>query len=646
MKIRQQEADMQSIWQPLLANLAVIAIAISLWTSLYDWVRDIARGRMSIAFGLMSGVVSIAVMANPFEIAPGIFFDLRVVPVALAGFFSGLTGGLIAALMAILFRIWMGGVGVELGIFGILIALVMSVYLKRRQGTAPPVYQDIFNLGLANAGGSIVALAAMPAEHFTQLFERGALPGVTLVVVAIFLSGTSLVLKGRQRAMARANEVYSAIVDALPDCLNAKDAEGRFLIANPATARLMGAASKFDLIGKTDADFLTSETAAEFLSHERAVIQLGRAQTLEQKFQQTDGSIAWLSTLKVPFPNADGREIGLISHNRDITPHKQLELSLREAQSRLSDALTHMADGLLMFDGEGRLVLCSERFRMMFNAPSEYFLVGTPFRAVLKEAGRCFGIQIPQDIAEAEWYSQEEARVAKLEMSEFKVASGRWYLTRHARVDSGGWLTLFSDITEVKRQKQELLDLNAKLEVLARIDGLTSLTNRKTFDEKLYVEFARSQRHGNALGLLIADVDRFKAYNDTYGHPEGDLCLQAVAECLQRVGRRPTDVVARYGGEEFVAIFPEVGEQGMQLLAEQFRQAVQDMQRVHTGSEKRVVTVSVGVAVMSKDTELRGPGDLVRAADEALYRAKAAGRNCVRTASLPSANTLQEQKAS
>jgi len=637
---------MLPIWQPLLANLAVIAIAISLWTSLYDWVREIVRGRMGIAFGLMCGAISIAVMAIPFQIAPGIFFDLRVVPVALAGFFSGLTGGLIAAPMAILFRISMGGVGVESGIIGILIAMGISVLLNRRQGGTPPSFQDIFNLGLANAGGSIVALLGLPAGHFEYLFDRGALPGVTLVITALFLSGTSLVLKSRQRAMARANEIYSAIMDALPDCLNAKDAEGRFLIANPATARLMGAASKFDLIGKTDADFYTSETAAEFQLHERAVLDLGKPQMLEQRFHLRDGSVAWLSTLKVPFPGADGREIGLISHNRDITPHKQLELNLLEAQSRLSDALTHMADGLLMFDGNNRLALCSERFRTMFDIPDDLFLVGTPFRTVLRQAGECFGFDLPPGVTDEEWFAHEEARVAKLEMTEFKLATGRWYLTRHGRVDGGGWLTLFSDITDAKRQKQELLDLNAKLEILARVDGLTGLTNRKTFDEKLYAEFARSQRHGNPLGLLMADVDRFKAYNDTYGHPEGDICLQAVAECLKRCGRRATDVVARYGGEEFVAIFPEVGEQGMQVIAEQFRQAVKDLQRAHAGSEKGVVTVSVGVAVMTRDIDLRGPGDFVRAADDALYLAKDAGRDCVRTASMMPADVLPDQKAS
>jgi diguanylate cyclase (GGDEF)-like protein len=338
--------------------------------------------------------------------------------------------------------------------------------------------------------------------------------------------------------------------------------------------------------------------------------------------------------------------MGIITHNRDITAQKQLELNLAEAQARLSDALTHMADGLVMFNGEGRLVYSSNRFREMFSIPGDVMLTGTPLRAILQQAAEHMGIVLPEGLTAAQWVEEELGRVDRMEATEFQTADGRWFQNRHRAVRDGGWLTVFSDITERKRSEQALIELNAQLEILARTDGLTGLANRKTFDDKLYAEFARSQRHGNMLGLMLVDVDRFKAYNDIYGHPEGDACLKAVADCLKLAARRAPDVVARYGGEEFVAIFPETDEAGMLTIADQFRQSVRSLGRVHLGSEKGVVTVSIGIALMGFQTDFRGPADLLRSADEALYHAKGAGRDCVRVAEMPMHADVKGQKAS
>jgi diguanylate cyclase (GGDEF)-like protein len=282
----------------------------------------------------------------------------------------------------------------------------------------------------------------------------------------------------------------------------------------------------------------------------------------------------------------------------------------------------------------------------MFAIPQTAMLTGTPLKTILQQAVDHMGIILPEGSSAAEWVEEELARVARMESIQFQMSDGRWFQNRHRAVRDGGWLTVFSDITERKRSEQALMQLNAQLEVLARTDGLTGLANRKTFDDKLYAEFARSQRHGNTLGLMLLDVDRFKAYNDIYGHPEGDACLKAVAECLKLSAKRPPDVVARYGGEEFVAIFPETDEAGMLTIAEQLRQSVRGLRRIHVGSEKGVVTVSVGIAVMGPKIDLRGPADLLRVADAALYRAKGAGRDCVRIAEMPTPADAKEQRAS
>lgn len=143
------------------------------------------------------------------------------------------------------------------------------------------------------------------------------------------------------------------------------------------------------------------------------------------------------------------------------------------------------------------------------------------------------------------------------------------------------------------------------------------------------MEWRRSTRTKSPLSLLMVDVDGFKAFNDALGHREGDECLRKVAtiidECVQRAG----DTVARYGGEEFAILLPETTIEGAAVLAERIRAAVEERNIWHPGMPSGRLTVSVGVAAR-RDGDQTEPASLVRAADEALYRAKGDGRNLVR----------------
>lgn len=177
--------------------------------------------------------------------------------------------------------------------------------------------------------------------------------------------------------------------------------------------------------------------------------------------------------------------------------------------------------------------------------------------------------------------------------------------------------------------RDELTHANVRLTELARFDGLTSLANRRYFDETLDQAFAQSARSSLPLALVMLDVDHFKRYNDLYGHPQGDLCLQCVAQAVQSAARRPRDFVARYGGEELAMILPDTDAQGAAVVAEAARAAVAALGLPHAGSEISHVSVSVGIAVHVPSKALQRPQDLLQAADNALYRAKNAGRNTV-----------------
>jgi diguanylate cyclase (GGDEF)-like protein len=165
------------------------------------------------------------------------------------------------------------------------------------------------------------------------------------------------------------------------------------------------------------------------------------------------------------------------------------------------------------------------------------------------------------------------------------------------------------------------------LRSMAFIDGLTGVANRRRFDESLEAEWRQCRRHRFPLALLMIDIDHFKKYNDTYGHLEGDICLQKIASILREQLGRPHDLVARYGGEEFACLLPGVDMEGamhkaQSILEELHRQAIP-----HESSETApFVTISLGVAVSYPGPELLH-GRLVAMADAQLYRAKQEGRN-------------------
>ncbi|PQV44210.1 diguanylate cyclase [Paraburkholderia sp. BL21I4N1] len=177
-------------------------------------------------------------------------------------------------------------------------------------------------------------------------------------------------------------------------------------------------------------------------------------------------------------------------------------------------------------------------------------------------------------------------------------------------------------------QLRRRMRAESELQLLARTDGLTGLNNRRTLGEILDQEWRHARRTRSMFSLLFVDIDRFKVYNDTYGHQAGDDALAAVARCIGANIRRPGDSAARYGGEEFVVVLPDTPPDGASLVAETIRAAIAELGIEHAGSEYGRVTASIGTA--SWDPERGGDvSAVIQAADEALYNAKASGRNCV-----------------
>lgn len=173
---------------------------------------------------------------------------------------------------------------------------------------------------------------------------------------------------------------------------------------------------------------------------------------------------------------------------------------------------------------------------------------------------------------------------------------------------------------------------NELLRSLVFVDGLTGVANRRRFDEVLPAEWRRCRRSSTPLTLLMIDIDHFKRYNDHYGHPAGDACLQRVAATLKAHFSRSHDLVARYGGEEFVCLMPECDLAAGQRKAAELVAAVAALAIPHADSPTAgTVTLSIGIATVRPDCD-GTPETLLATADSALYEAKAGGRNSVRSA--------------
>ncbi|SKB15071.1 Diguanylate cyclase (GGDEF) domain-containing protein [Planktothrix sp. PCC 11201] len=186
---------------------------------------------------------------------------------------------------------------------------------------------------------------------------------------------------------------------------------------------------------------------------------------------------------------------------------------------------------------------------------------------------------------------------------------------------------LQSEVEQRIQTEEFLKAANLKLEKLAFIDSLTELGNRRYFDEQLPRIWRQMARNKQLISLVICDLDYFKIYNDTYGHPAGDLCLKQVADAIKRALKRPGDAVFRYGGEEFVIILPETSLEGAIQVTKNIQLEVEQLHHLHSNfSIYQKTTLSFGISSQYPEPNT-SPTPLIIQADQALYEAKIQGRN-------------------
>ena len=312
----------------------------------------------------------------------------------------------------------------------------------------------------------------------------------------------------------------------------------------------------------------------------------------------------------------------------------------REGEAKFRAVVDTMQEGIVVRDPEGRILAANRAGTEALGLSLDQFAGYAPTDAAwqtIREDGSPWPREAwPSHVAQREGRALRDQTMGVVmpwgETTWLSVSAVP--LFREGERRPYQVVATFSDVTvrrrrddRTRRQVEKANDANLALaEAYAQLvesvdkDGLTGLLVHRAFQERLADEARRSERYGRPLSLVLLDVDEFKAYNDRFGHPEGDEALRRVAQIL-KAAARGSDPVARYGGEEFTAILPDADEEGAALLAERLRAAVE-------GADwpLRPVTISLGVATLAPGET---PGELVARADAALYRAKRGGRNRV-----------------
>lgn len=409
-----------------------------------------------------------------------------------------------------------------------------------------------------------------------------------------------------------------------------KDLKHRFVVANLNVARHNGRARSSEMVGLTDHDLSPKERAGHLMAVEADVMRTGQPLDHFEEFLTEEGKPPrWYSTSKVPLRNRQGDMVGLAGVTVDITEKKLLEQELRSSRNIMAQAMAEMSDGLAMFGPDGRIVFCNEQYRALFPKSAYARKEGSHITEIVRAAVRNgerqdLSIDLDEDSIQA---AGQTLFINKDEV--IPLTDGRWLSLRTRVTEDNHVLALVSDITAMKESELSLKNFAEQMKGLAETDALTGLANRRSFDDCLQREFEAAKQTGRPLSLLLIDVDRFKAYNDRYGHLAGDGCLKSVAGAIASAARRSGDITARFGGEEFAVLLPDTDCDMAIAIAETIRVSIRDLSILHEGSEYGIVTASLGATVFTPNSRVGNPAELVARADLALYQAKDAGRDCV-----------------
>jgi diguanylate cyclase (GGDEF)-like protein/PAS domain S-box-containing protein len=489
----------------------------------------------------------------------------------------------------------------------------LRLYSYERGGTYPvfvAVTQDMNEL-----------LAPWRQNALRSLLETVGMAAVILLMGA-FAWQAARTLSKNSMALRETNERFDVALANMPAGLSMFDAHGKLMVWNTKFLDLYGMSPEIARSGASLTDIISHRRALghhelELEASERLRSELNDSTSYTRVVRLKDGRTASITNTSIAGGGWVGIHEDITERIRDEEALFKQSAELARINLRFNMALSHMTQGLCMFDENRRLVVWNRRYSELHDVPEDLLKVGTPFEALVTDQlsrgvikGYASADAIQARVTEVVELPKDSQRVEEL-------ADGRFVLLSRRPMPDGGWLTVMEDITERKRAEAEIVHL-------ARHDVLTGLANRGEFNERLAEAARRLKRRGSTVTVMMLDLDKFKAVNDTLGHPAGDLLLVELGRRLQSTIRE-TDLLARLGGDEFAIIQQGASNQheGAITLALRIIDAISVP--FDLDGHEAVVGISIGIAMAPEHGS--EPEKLLKSADLALYEAKANGRN-------------------
>lgn len=354
----------------------------------------------------------------------------------------------------------------------------------------------------------------------------------------------------------------------------------------------------------------------------------------EYRILRSDGEMRWVRGQANLVRDDAGQPMRIDGTTQDVTDRARLEAERKQAELALRD---HQATQQAILEAIPDLLMQVNRDGYILNLISggEIDLYGH----IPPDQRQSVYANLPADLADQRMHYVRRALETgtRQHYEHAREINGKLHYeeSRVVPLSDTETLIIVRDITNRKQAEASQAELNQKLQLvnaelnrLATVDGLTQIANRRSFDQALDLEWQRARRQQQSIALVLCDIDYFKPYNDNYGHLAGDDCLRQVAQVLNTVVQRPGDMAARYGGEEFVLLLPDTTLSGAIQLVEQVQAAIAAQNLPHAYSKVApTLTLSFGLVCHCPAIEEHSPRELIHRADLALYQAKAQGRN-------------------
>ncbi|WP_186453968.1 PAS domain S-box protein [Denitratisoma sp. DHT3] len=418
--------------------------------------------------------------------------------------------------------------------------------------------------------------------------------------------------KAAEQSLIEREIVLRTIIETNPECIRVTNPDGTLRHVNHAGLAMFEADSLEQVVGKPVVDVVAPEWREDFLAlHERVL--KGESGRLQFEIRGLKGGQRWLETQEVPMRNAEGEITSVLCVTRDITEYRKSEESLRLAATAFANA----TDGILITDPDGTIVDVNDRFVSLTGYSREELVGGNPriFKSGLQDAD--FYLDMWRDLLTLRAWAGEcrnRRKDGSIYVQDLRISA---VLDEEGKVTH--YVGIASDITELKHSQQRLEDL-------AYHDLLTHLPNRVLLADRMQQAMALANRKKELLVVCYLDLDGFKPINDTWGHAAGDQLLIETAERL-RGCVRTADTVSRLGGDEFVILLG--GMNAMEEVEQALRRIFSVLNRPYRLPEgETIISASLGVTLYPLDGD--DADALIRHADQAMYAAKQAGKNCFR----------------